>query len=104
MDSDTNHRELNIDYHSVKKASLILRALNHKLRQQILKVIFEADKITVTEIYVKLRLDQSVVSQHLGILRTAGIVTTHRVGKFIYYTINEEKLERIKQFVKELLG
>jgi hypothetical protein len=28
---------LHIDYHNIKKASLILRSLNHKLRQQILK-------------------------------------------------------------------
>lgn len=99
-----NNSELNIDYHSVKKASLILRALNHKLRQQILKVISDEEKISVTDIYIRLRLDQSVVSQHLGILRTAGIVSTRREGKFIYYTINKTRLEAIKQFITSLLG
>ena len=49
-----------IDFHNIKKASLILRSLNHKLRQQILRIIYEENKITVTEIYVKLRLEQSV--------------------------------------------
>ena len=96
--------KLNIDYQRVKKVSLILRAINHKLRQQILKVISEAENLRVTEIYVRLRLDQSVVSQHLGILRTAGIVAIRREGKFIYYMINSERLEAIKRFVKELLA
>lgn len=95
---------LNIDYHSIKKASLILRSLNHKLRQEILKIISEENKITVTEIYVKLRLEQSVASQHLAILRKAGIVSTQREGKFIYYTINTSRIEAIQKFVKDLLG
>ena len=95
---------LQIDYHNIKKASLILRSLNHKLRQQILRIIYEEKKITVTEIYVKLRLEQSVASQHLAILRKAGIVTTQREGKFIYYTINDKRVEAIERFVKDLVG
>ena len=63
--------ELKIDVIQLKKAALILRAVNHKLRQQILKLIHQHDRMTVTEIYVKLRLEQSVASQHLAILRSA---------------------------------
>src|ERR1041384_5559196 len=95
---------LQIDYYSIKKSSLILRALNHKLRQQIIKIIDEDSKITVTEIYVKLRLEQSVASQHLAILRKAGIVTTERDGKFIYYTINKQRIAEVAKFVEELVG
>ena len=95
---------LHIDYHNIKKASLILRSLNHKLRQQILKIIYEEKKITVTEIYVKLRLEQSVASQHLAILRKAGIVSTQREGKFIYYTINTSRVDAIERFVKDLVN
>ena len=95
---------LKVDLLNVKKASLILRAINHKLRQQILKLIDEQGKITVTEIYVKLRLEQSVASQHLAILRKAGFVKTERDGKFIYYTVNSARLEELNQFVEELLN
>jgi DNA-binding transcriptional ArsR family regulator len=77
--------DVNIDFLQVKKAALILRAINHKLRQQILFLLEEHKKMTVTEIYVLLRLEQSVASQHLAILRRAGIVKTIRDGKFIYY-------------------
>ena len=102
--SNTPESLLHIDYHNIKKASLILRSLNHKLRQQILKIIYEEKKITVTEIYVKLRLEQSVASQHLAILRKAGIVSTQREGKFIYYTINTSRVDAIERFVKDLVG
>jgi DNA-binding transcriptional ArsR family regulator len=95
---------LHINYYNVKKTSIVLRSLNHKLRQQIIKVINENDKLTVTEIYVKLRLEQSVASQHLAILRRAGIVSTKREGKFIYYTINKQRVESIDEFVRNLVG
>jgi DNA-binding transcriptional ArsR family regulator len=95
---------LKVDLLNVKKASLILRAINHKLRQQILKLIDEHGKMTVTGLYVKLRLEQSVVSQHLAILRKAGYVKTNRDGKFIYYSVNVNRMEEINRFVEDLLS
>lgn len=92
-----------VDLLNVKKAALVLRAINHKLRQQILKMIDEHGKITVTDIYVNLRLEQSVASQHLAILRRAGFVKTERDGKFIYYSVNDDRLAELNQFVKDLL-
>jgi DNA-binding transcriptional ArsR family regulator len=95
---------VSVDLYNVKKAAMVLRAINHKLRQQILKLIDESGKMTVTEIYVKLRLEQSVASQHLAILRKAGFVKTERDGKFIYYSVNQERLEELNKFVKELIA
>ena len=83
---------------------MILRALNHKLRQQIIKLLDEQKKMTVTELYVKLRLEQSVASQHLAILRRAGIVATQRDGKFIYYTVNYPRVKEVTDFVENLVG
>lgn len=94
---------LKVDLLEVKKAALVLRALNHKLRQQILKMIDESGKMTVTELYVKLRLEQSVASQHLAILRKAGFVKTERDGKFIYYSVNINRMQELNEFVKQLL-
>ncbi len=95
---------LRIDYYNVKKAALILRAVNHKLRQQLLKLIDEEKRITVTEIYVRLRLEQAVASQHLAILRKAGIVSTEREGKFIYYIVNYKRLEEVSKIVNDLVA
>jgi ArsR family transcriptional regulator, virulence genes transcriptional regulator len=92
-----------IDYFNVKKAAHVLRALNHKLRQQIIKMLDENAKMTVTDLYIMLRLEQSVASQHLAILRRAGVVKTERDGKFIYYRVNEERVVQINQIVESLL-
>ena len=99
-----NFSSVNVDLYNLKKAAMVLRAINHKLRQQILKLIDENGRMTVTEIYVKLRLEQSVASQHLAILRKAGFVKTERDGKFIYYSVNTERLEELNKFVKDLVG
>lgn len=93
-----------VDFVHSKKAALILRSINHKLRQQIIKLLDESQKMTVTEIYVKLRLEQSVASQHLAILRRAGIVATTRDGKFIYYSVNYSRLAEVVKFVESLIA
>lgn len=95
---------LKFNLQNLKKAALVLRALNHKLRQQILGLIDTENRITVTEIYVKLRIEQSVASQHLAILRRAGIVVTQRDGKFIHYTVNHARIDEMKKFVQDLVG
>lgn len=101
--SPDNGAPLNVDLQQLKKAALVLRAINHKLRQQILKLIDDQQKITVTELYVSLRLEQSVASQHLAILRKAGFVATERVGKFIYYSVNGARIKEVNKFVRDLL-
>lgn len=100
---NTASQSLKINLHNLKKAALVLRSMNHKLRQQILTLIDSEKKITVTEIYVRLRLEQSVASQHLAILRRAGIVITQRDGKFIYYTVNHKRIEEINKFIQDLV-
>jgi len=94
---------LKIDLHNLKKAALVLRAVNHKLRQQILKLIDEHGRMTVTDLYVKMRLEQSVASQHLAILRKAGFVKTDRDGKFIYYSVSMDRMDEVNQFLADLL-
>jgi len=91
-----------LDYHLLRKALLTLRAVNHKLRKQIIKLLENNKKMTVTELYVKLRLEQSVASQHLAILRRAGVVDTKRDGKFVYYSLNNSRLAEIADLVEDL--
>ena len=72
----------------LNKSAEILRALTHPLRMKILKFIDGHEKIHVNKIYNTLNLEQSITSQHLKILRLAGLVDTMKEGKFVYYSIN----------------
>jgi len=92
-----------LDYSELRKAVLVLRAVNHKLRQRIIDLLEEHGKMTVTDIYIKLRLEQSVASQHLAILRRASVVVTERQGKYIYYSLDKSRLTQISRLVEELI-
>lgn len=94
--------EAHLDYAALRKAVLVLRAVNHKLRQRIIDLLDESNNMTVTDIYIKLRLEQSVASQHLAILRRSGVVITDRQGKFIYYSLDKDRLAQISRLVQEL--
>lgn len=97
-------KDIQLDYADLRKAVLVLRAVNHRLRQRVIDLLEENDQMTVTDIYIKLRLEQSVASQHLAILRRAGIVVTERQGKFIYYSLDRDRLNQISKLVEELAG
>lgn len=88
---------------AIKKSAVILRAINHKLRQQMLMLILQHGKMKVTEIFEKLFLEQSVASQHLAILRRAGFVKTKREGKFIWYSVNLQRLEQVQKVIDILI-
>ena len=90
-------KEVQLDYANLRRAVLVLRAVNHKLRQRVIDLLEENDTMTVTDIYIKLRLEQSVASQHLAILRRAGVVVTARSGKFIYYSLDRDRLSQISK-------
>lgn len=93
-----------LDYAELRKAILVLKAVNHNLRQRMIDIVEDGEPMTVTQIYIKLRLEQSVVSQHLAILRRAGVVRTKRQGKFIYYSLDKERLVQISRLVEELVA
>jgi ArsR family transcriptional regulator, virulence genes transcriptional regulator len=101
--SEGSSEQIKLDYVAVKNAAMTLRAINHKLRQQIVKLLEENKRMNVTDIYVKLRLEQSVASQHLAILRRANIVITERDGKFIHYALNHSRIAAVAKFVNELV-
>jgi len=81
----------------------LLRAIAHPLRLQILKQIDEEGEVHVNNIYNVLNIEQSITSQHLKILRLAGVVNQEKEGKFMNYTINYEVLEKAEYAVNRFL-
>jgi DNA-binding transcriptional ArsR family regulator len=103
-DPDNPDQLVRLDLLQLKKTAILLRAINHKLRQEMLHWIDEKGRVTVTDLYIQLRLEQSVASQHLAVLRKAGFVKTTRDGKFIYYSVNIERVKAVTEFMEQLLG
>jgi DNA-binding transcriptional ArsR family regulator len=93
-----------IDNANLDKAASILRAFSHPVRLQIIAFIDENKNINVNKIYAALKLEQSITSQHLRILRDNEIVKTSREGKFIIYSLNYNKIANSTQAVNLFLS
>ena len=89
-----------IDIKELKSASNVLRSITHPLRIQILDFISKNEPVNVSVIYKKLNLEQSVTSSHLSILRKDGFLLTSRDGKKIYYTVNNERIEKVLNSIR----
>jgi len=86
----------------LKQASRVFRAINHDLRLSMVRLLAESGKLTVTQIYFKLRIEQSVASQHLAILRDSKLLNFTREGKNIYYSLNEERIQALISSIEML--
>ena len=95
--------ELCLEVLWLKRAAALLHAINHPLRQKILRTLHQQREICVTQLYLQLKLDQSVASQHLSLLRRAGVVCTRREGRMIFYGINPERLSQLQRFAAAIL-
>ena len=86
--------KVTFDVERLQYAVDVLYALAHPLRLKIVEFIDRNEKINVNQIYKTLNLEQSITSQHLRVLRLAGILHAERDGKFINYSIDYPTIER----------
>ena len=84
------------------KLADILKALAHPQRLCIVKTLCEKGHSNVTDMQNCLGEAQSTVSQHLSKLKSAKIIVGKRDGTNIYYSIHDEKMQKLLQsFIKE---
>ena len=72
-------------------------------RQQILRAVWR-DELAVGEIAEQIELSYAGVSQHLALLRDAGLVTVRRDGKRRMYRADHQGLGPFKPFLEAHWG
>lgn len=80
----------------------ILKALAHSRRLEIIHLLRDQE-LPVNDIHRMLDLPQANISQHLTILRDAGIVQTRREGKNIFYAVGDQKYVLASDLIREVL-
>lgn len=70
------------------------RALGDPTRQKILSLLEKGGELCVSEVARHFEMSQPSVSHHLRILKEAGLVTSHKRGKEVYYAIHPGELSR----------
>ena len=85
-----------IDY---ERQSELLKALGHPVRLKIVVGLMNGYECNVSDIVHNLNLPQSTVSQHLGILKSRGIIAFRKEGvKTCYRVVNDH----VRAIINEL--
>lgn len=93
--ADTVVRSAALDMENGQLA-LICKALGHPARLGILELLQQEDGCTVGEIVDVTPLAQSTVSQHLKLLKDAGLIRGESHGPSTRYSVSDETLSVFK--------
>jgi len=80
----------------------IFNALAHPSRLEIIELLRDGEAC-VCHIQAMLDQRQAYISQHLNILRQAGLVTCRKDGQRIYYKISDQKIFEVIDQLKTIL-
>lgn len=80
----------------------LFRALAHAPRVRILEVLTEGER-SVGELQPLIGIELSHLSQQLGVLRRAGVVTTRREGSSVFYSLKDPLVAELLEVAKQLL-
>jgi DNA-binding transcriptional ArsR family regulator len=80
----------------------IFKVLSVETRVKIIELLKANGALGVKEISNRLGITLPAVSQHLKILKQAGLVRSERQGYWIPYSINEEAMEGCREILNEV--
>jgi ArsR family transcriptional regulator, arsenate/arsenite/antimonite-responsive transcriptional repressor len=80
---------------------LLFKALADPTRLRLIKLLGD-NEVCVCSCVNVLQTHQSKVSRHLAYLRRAGLVTTRRQGKWVYYRMLNPSNPRASNIVREV--
>lgn len=82
--------------------AMLSKAIGHVARVQILRILVRRDSCICGDIVEQLPLAQSTVSQHLKVLKEAGLIRGEVDGPRVCYCIEPRALRRLKALVAGL--
>ncbi len=80
-----------------------LKAIADGTRLKIIKLLLQKD-FCVRGLAKRLGISESAVSQHLKILRKAGLVLGEKRGYYVHYMVKRENFFKIAGFIQELVS
>jgi ArsR family transcriptional regulator len=82
--------------------ALLAKAVGHPARVQILRLLVRRETCICGDIVDELPLAQSTVSQHLKVLKEAGLIRGEIDGPRVGYCVEPRTLRRLKSLVGSL--
>ena len=78
----------------------VMRALADPTRRALFERVVEADEITVVQLTRGSGVTQGAISQHLKLLKQAGLVTERPEGRNVYYRAQPEGLAPLVDWMR----
>jgi DNA-binding transcriptional ArsR family regulator len=100
----------------IEELAEIFKALSDPTRLKLVRLLSQQPEgectgpcngtgfLCVNALAHKLGVTQSAVSQHLRILRQAGLVRGERRGPFVHYSLDQDGLDKYRIALQETLG
>jgi ArsR family transcriptional regulator len=89
---------------SPEEAAAIAKALGHPARVHVLRLLHEKQACVGCDIVDQVGLAQSTVSEHLRILKAAGIITGEIEGPRVCYSLNTGSLVPLANLLNAILA
>lgn len=86
---------------SAGEASTLLRVMGNEQRLLVLCQLL-AGESSVGDLLTRIKLSQSALSQHLAVLREAGLVETRRAGQAVIYSLPAGPVHHLMQSLHDI--
>jgi ArsR family transcriptional regulator len=81
----------------------LFKALASENRIRIVRALRER-ALCVGALAARLEMTESAISQHLQVLRRAGLVEADKRGNFVHYSLAEDASEKCRSAIAQVLG
>jgi ArsR family transcriptional regulator len=98
----SKHRAAKSSDGSDTELAALAKAIAHPVRIQILRMLADRKTCVCGDIVSELPLAQSTVSEHLRILKAAGLIIGEVDGPRVCYCIDPTSIRRLKKMIQEL--
>ena len=84
-----------------KRMAVMFKAFTDENRIQILELLRDGERCAC-RLLEEMNITQPTLSHHMKILCDSGIVVGRKEGKWMHYSISEEGLENVRNYLEEL--
>lgn len=81
----------------------LCKTLSNPKRLEILDILKEREEISVNQLAELLEIPKANTSQHLAVLRQAGVVNTRKDGINVYYSLRSAKISEACSLTRQIL-
>ena len=85
-----------------KRMAAMFKAFADENRIQILELLRDGERCACM-LLEEMKITQPTLSHHMKILCDSGIVVGRKEGKWMHYSISEDGLENVRNYVDELM-